>query len=155
MVLLVLVIALAGPAVRPVAQAPRPPEQAAAHVVDAEDQDAITSLMRASATGDLAKVNALLKQGADPNLQNTSHHVTALMCAAYFGHVNVVKALIAKGARLGLKDVTGGAAVDWASLGDKAELQTLLTGDGAALNPFLNLGSVPMWLMDKAAGKSQ
>jgi len=79
--------------------------------------------------------------------------VTALMFAAYFGHAPVIKTLLAKGARLELKDAQGAAAVDWATLGDHPELEKTLTGPGAALNPFLNPGIMPIWLMDKASGQ--
>ena len=75
------------------------------------------------------------------------------MFAAYFGHADAVKALLSKGALLNLKDAQGAAAVDWASLGGHPELEKTLTGPGAALNPFLNTGQMPIWLMDKAAGK--
>jgi ankyrin repeat protein len=117
----------------------------------AEDPDGLTPLMRAAARGDLAQVNGLLAKGADPNAGTTPQRVTALMCAAYFGHTAVIKALLGKGARLELKDAQGAAPVDWAALGDHTDLEKMLTGPGAALNPFLNTGTMPIWLMDKAA----
>jgi len=119
----------------------------------AADPDGLTPLMRSAARGDLAQANALLGQGADPNASTPAQRVTALMCAAYFGHAPVIKALLAKGARLELKDAQGAAAVDWGALGDHPELEKILTGPGAALNPFLNTGIMPIWLMDKAAGQ--
>ena len=119
----------------------------------AQDPDGLTPLMRAAARGDLAQVTALLDEGADPNAGTPSQRVTALMCAAYFGHAPVVQALLAKGAKPGQKDAQGAAAVDWAALGDHPELEKSLTGPGASLNPFLNTGLMPIWLMDKAAGR--
>jgi hypothetical protein len=118
-----------------------------------QDPDGLTPLMRAAARGDLAQVAALLDKGADPNATTPSQRVSALMCAAYFGRVEVIKALLAKGATLEQKDAQGAAAVDWAALGDHPELEKTLTGPGAALNPFLNTGLMPIWLMDKAAGQ--
>jgi ankyrin repeat protein len=118
-----------------------------------QDADGITPLMRASARGDVKQVNALLDRGADANAGTPAQKVTALMFAAYFGKVDVIKALVAKGARLELKDAQGAAAVDWAALGDHPELEKMLTNPTVALNPFLNTGTMPMWLMDKAAGQ--
>ncbi len=109
--------------------------------------------MRAAARGQAGELNGLLAKGADVNARTTEQRVTALMFAAYFGHADAVKALLTKGALLNLKDAQGAAAVDWASLGGHPELEKPLTGPGAALNPFLNTGQMPIWLMDKAAGK--
>jgi len=118
-----------------------------------QDPDGLTPLMRAAARGDVAQVTALLDRGADPNAVTPAQRVTALMCAAYFGHAAVIKTLVAKGATIEQKDAQGAAAVDWAALGDHPELEKTLTGPGVALNPFLNTGLMPMWLMDKAAGQ--
>jgi hypothetical protein len=118
-----------------------------------QDADGLTPLMRAAARGDLAAVQSLLGTGADPNQATPAQRVTALMCAAYFGRTAVIDALLARGATLALKDAQGAAAVDWAALGDHPDLEKTLTGPGAALNPFLNTGLMPMWLMDKAAGQ--
>jgi ankyrin repeat protein len=135
--------------------ATRPAVERAGHFAagQADDPDGLTPLMRAAARGDLAQVNALLAKGADPNASTPAQRVTALMCAAYFGHGPVIKALLGKGARLELKDAQGAAAVDWSALADHTELEKMLTGPGAALNPFLNPGIMPIWLMDKAAGQ--
>jgi ankyrin repeat protein len=117
------------------------------------DADGLTPLMRAAARGDLAQVTALLGKGSEPDASTPAQRVTALMCAAYFGHAAVIKALLAKGARLELKDAQGAAAVDWAALGDHPELEKALTGPHVSLNPFLNTGIMPIWLMDRAAGQ--
>jgi ankyrin repeat protein len=120
---------------------------------DAEDRDKLTRLMRSSAIGDLDEVNRLLERGADPNLQSSEHRVTALMFASYFGHAEVVKALIARGARVDLKDNGGAGAIDWAAVGGHDAIVQLVADERAALNPFLTIGSMPLWLMDLAAGK--
>ncbi|MEW6323470.1 MAG: fumarylacetoacetate hydrolase family protein [Acidobacteriota bacterium] len=130
-----------------------PPAQAQPPQVSVPDGDGLTALMRAAARGDAAAVRALLAQGADPNVAGDPQRVTALMCAAYFGHAEVVQLLVARGARLDVKDATGAAAVDWAAVAGHAALEPLLTGPTASLNPFLNTGLLPFWLMDKAAGK--
>lgn len=123
-----------------------------ATVQAAADPDGVTPLMRAAARGELAQVEKLLASGADPNAVTPAQRVTALMCAAYFGHAQVIKTLVARGAKIELKDAQGAAAVDWAALGDHPELEKTLTGPGVALNPFIN-ATMPIWLMDKAAGQ--
>jgi ankyrin repeat protein len=123
--------------------------------IDAEDATQLTQLMRAAARGDLKAVERLLDQKADPNVRSSGEHLTALMFAAYHGHTAVAKALVAKGARLDLKDDAGAAAVDWAAFADHKELAKLLSGKGAALNPFLNVGTLPLATMEKAAATPQ
>jgi ankyrin repeat protein len=118
-----------------------------------QDPDGLTPLMRAAARGDAAQVTALLDKGADPNAVTPAQRITALMCASYFGHTGVINVLMARGASIAQKDAQGAAAVDWAALGDHPELEKTLTGPNVALNPFLNTGLMPMWLMDKAAGQ--
>jgi hypothetical protein len=150
-VLVLLVVTLAGIG-GAVPDACAPPGQPAS-AVDAADEDGLTALMKAAARGERAQVAALLARGADPNVRTPVQRITALMCAAYFGHRNVIDTLVAGGARIELKDAQGAAAVDWAALGDHPELERVLTGPNAALNPFLNTGLMPIWLMDKAAGR--
>lgn len=121
--------------------------------INQEDAQQLTMLMRAAAKGDLKDVNTLLAKNADPSIQSSQHGITALMCAAYFGHLEVVKALVAKGAKIDQKDRNGGGAVDWAVAGEKDEVDQWLEAKGAVMNPFLNLFSFPVSLMDRAAGK--
>ena len=113
----------------------------------------MTPLIRASAQGDVKAVNLLLAKGADPNVQSSQQGISALMCAAYFGHLEVAKALVEKGARLDMKDRNGGGAVDWAVAGERDDVDKWLESKGATINPFLNLFSFPVAFMDLAAGK--
>ena len=110
--------------------------------------------MRAAARNDTAAVAGLVGRGADVNLQTEGTRLTALMCAAYFGHTEVVKALLAAGAKPDLKDATGASAADWAGAGSHAATGDVLATAGSQLNPFLNVGVMPFALMDKAAGKA-
>ncbi|MEZ5286767.1 MAG: ankyrin repeat domain-containing protein [Vicinamibacterales bacterium] len=143
-------VIVAGPMMWPSPLADRVPAQAATGA-NQPDADGLTPLMKAAARGSAADVASLITDGADVNLATRDQRVTPLMFAAYFGHEAIVRALIDKGARLEVKDAQGAAAVDWAALGDHAELEPILSGPGAALNPFLNTGLMPIWLMDKAA----
>ena len=125
-------------------------------LIDAPDGDGLTVLMHAAATGDAGAVTGLLDKGADANAQHASQGITALMCAAYFGHVEVVKTLLAKGgARPDLKDAAGASAADWATTGSRGTAADVLVKAGSQLNPFLNVGVLPFGLMDKAAGKAR
>ena len=122
--------------------------------VDAPDADGLTPLMRAAARGDVTSVGDLIGRGAAVDAQAAGTRVTALMCAAYFGHVEVVKALLAKSAKPDLKDATGASAADWAATGSRDAAADVLGKAGSQLNPFLNVGVMPFGLMDKAAGKT-
>jgi ankyrin repeat protein len=122
--------------------------------VDAPDADGLSALMRASARADAPAIEALVAKGADVNRQTEGTRLTALMCAAYFGHTMIVTTLLARGAKPDLKDASGASAADWASAGSHAAATDTLTKAGAQLNPFLNLGVMPFGLMDKAAGKA-
>ena len=120
---------------------------------DAEDADKLTPLMRAAAKGDLKTVNALLDKGANPNLQNSVQRLTPMMFASFHGHIDVVNALFAKSADPRIQDALGARAVDWAILGRHPEIVKLHTSRGVLEHPFLDLGSMPYAIMDRAAGK--
>jgi ankyrin repeat protein len=126
-------------------------QPAAVQPVDREDEDKLTALMRASARGDLQSVKALLSKGASPNVQSSERRLTALMFAAYFGHADVVNALLEAGAKADLADAGGAAPIDWAMVGGHQALTTILAGRGPSLNPFLNVGTLPLSFMEKAA----
>lgn len=122
--------------------------------VDAPDADGLTALMRAAARADAAALQALVAKGAALDHQAEGTRLTALMCAAYFGHTEIVKTLLARGAKPDVKDASGASAADWASAGSHAATGDVLAKAGSQLNPFLNVGVMPFSLMDKAAGKA-
>ena len=72
--------------------------------------------------GHLAAVELLVDRGADLDVQDRVSRWTALMNAAYYGHVNVVKVLIAAGANVALTAHNGCTAFDIASLIGDTEL---------------------------------
>ncbi len=75
-----------------------------------------SDLFLAAFDGDLAKVNALLAAGADPNAKTTDNGATALMMASLEGHTEVVNALLAAKADPNAKRTGHGAtALYWAS----------------------------------------
>jgi len=91
------------------------------------------ALALASQYGHTEIVRALLDTGEDPNRYNPpgSHsHSTPLHQAAIAGHLDVVKLLVERGARLDTKDVLWqGTPADWARHERKAEVEAYLRGD--------------------------
>lgn len=73
---------------------------------------ATRSFLRAAAEGDANLVRALLAQGTDVNSRNAAGQ-SALMLASAFGHLAVVKILLAAGAERDLQDDLGFNALDW------------------------------------------
>lgn len=116
-----------------------------------EEREPLTPLMRAAARGDVEAVGLLLAQGADPNAQSAEYRLTALIFASYLGRLEIAKVLVAKGARVGLADATGAGPVDWAVVGERHDIAKLLTDRGASLNPFLNVGVLPIAFVERAA----
>jgi ankyrin repeat protein/beta-lactamase regulating signal transducer with metallopeptidase domain len=56
------------------------------------------ALVAAAKQGDLAKIEPLLKQGADPNAMLNSDGMNALLAAVHGDHINVVRLLLQSGA---------------------------------------------------------
>lgn len=95
-------------------------------------------IMSAAKTGDLARVQQLLKR--NPALVNTTYgqyNWTPLHKAAKKGHLAVVKFLIEKGAKLEVRDTYGRTPLLLASKIDTAKL---LVGSGADFKAISNSG---------------
>ena len=89
------------------------------------------ALLHAAAFGDLADVQALLKQGANPDARAKDRTGrTALILAAAGGHVEIVKALLASGATVDDRDRTGHTALNWAAMRGRTQVATALLGQG-------------------------
>jgi hypothetical protein len=103
---------------------------AAAAAALAED-DAGTRLREAATRGDVAQVRALLDAGADVNAPS-EYGATALFFACDKGHVEVVKLLLARGAKPDVKDTFyQSTAADWAGFKGQGEILKLLAQAGA------------------------
>ncbi len=83
------------------------------------------SLFDAVAAGDVARVEALLAGGADPNPFDAEGR-TPLMVAAQEGHEELVRALLAKGADPLLTDAQGEGALTKAAAYGHAHIAELL-----------------------------
>ncbi|WP_348264048.1 ankyrin repeat domain-containing protein [Telmatobacter sp. DSM 110680] len=88
------------------------------------------ALAFASQKGEIEIVRLLLDAGEDPNRYNPlgSHsHSTPLHQAALYGHVDVVRLLIERGARVDMKDLLWqGTPADWAKHEGRTEAEILL-----------------------------
>jgi ankyrin repeat protein len=80
-------------------------------------QDAMNrKLYSASSSGELDKVVQLIADGAQVNAQFELDGMTALMWAAFMGHIGVCEFLIANGADVNAQDNNGDTALAWAAL---------------------------------------
>src|SRR5687767_14341607 len=74
--------------------------------------DAFYSAIREN---DLAKLQALLKGGADPNVADPRGGATPLMYAAAVGSTGAMALLLDNGARVNATNATGATALMWAA----------------------------------------
>jgi len=100
------------------------------------------TLLIEAETGNIAQVQKLLDEGADPNIKNSIEE-TALMWASLNGHTSIVKLLLNSGADPNIQDTYRSTALIWASSYD---IVKLLLNSGA--NPNIqnnNEDTALMW----------
>ena len=93
---------------------------------------ATRELLRAAARGDANRLRALLVQGTDINSTNQANQ-TALMLAAAFKRVEIVKLLLASGASVSIEDELGLTAADWAN--QQSEITELINAASKPIEP--------------------
>ncbi len=98
-----------------------------------EERPCNAELAGAAYAGDLATVERMLEEGADPNSRWCPHDALTLHSAAFMGHTEVVKLLLDYGADLGAVDGQGYSALSAALIGGHPETVELLIGKGAHL----------------------
>lgn len=84
-------------------------------------------LQRAISNRDASAVQKLLRHGANPDATD-SLGFTALMLAAKFGAVDIVKSLLAAGAKTDTKNRDGKSALDYARINRHAGTEALIWG---------------------------
>ena len=93
------------------------------------------ALALAAQSGHTEAVRVLLDAGEDPNRFNpagTHSHTPPIHQAIAAGHLDVVKLLVDRGARLDIKDtIYKGTPLGWAKYLDKPEIAAYLEGKGA------------------------
>lgn len=101
---------------------------------DAPAAERHAALALAAQHGHAGIVLLLLRAGEDPNRFNPDglhSHSTPLHQAALAGHLEVIRTLLAHGARADLTDaVWQGTALDWARHGGRTDAADLLSGGG-------------------------
>ncbi|MET0647726.1 MAG: ankyrin repeat domain-containing protein [Pyrinomonadaceae bacterium] len=120
------------------------------------NNNGINDLMVAASRGDLSRVEALLRGGADANARDAFGQ-TALMYAAGAGHQHVAEELIDAGAQVDVRNRNNKSAADLAQARGHAALAALLRnarlfiasrdGDLAGLNELLDSGVDPNVLL--------
>jgi ankyrin repeat protein len=91
-----------------------------------QEQNGYTALMAASLNGYILAVNELLKNNADPNLED-HHGETALFIAAYHHCKQITKLLLEKKVNVNHQNRYGFTALHWAACGNDREIvETLL-----------------------------
>jgi hypothetical protein len=102
----------------------------------ASAEDRHRALALASQVGHADVVSMLLDAGEDPNRFNppgTHSHSSPIHQAIAGGHLNVVKLLLDRGARLDIKDtIYQGTPLGWAEYCEKSEVAAFLRERGAA-----------------------
>ncbi len=104
-------------------------------------------LLAGAKSGEIETVKAALAMGADPNVGEVKWHETPLHWAAMGGHTEIVKLLLASGAKVRAKEAGGRTPLHWSS---KVEITQLLLAAGADVNARDNVGYTP--LIEAATG---
>ena len=92
------------------------------------------SLSELARRQDWPEVQRLIAKGADVNSKDKKYGNTALMWASYNGNVEIVQALIDKGADINANSNPGRTALMWASISGHKEVVQLLLAKGADVN---------------------
>lgn len=97
------------------------------HLASSDAEKRHFALAWAAQYGHIEIVRSLLDAGEDPNRYNPLGHSTPLHQAAFAGHMDVVKLLVQRGARLDIKDVLWqGTPADWAEHAKRPEIESYL-----------------------------
>jgi len=119
------------------------PQDEAQPKSDASDRQGRTRLWWAAADADVALVEALLADGADPNAADIDGE-TALHAAARAGSAAVVTRLVDQGARTDARALYGATALHRAARADHVETVSALLAAGAPADAADDFGCTPL-----------
>jgi ankyrin repeat protein len=108
-------------------------------------KDKRTRLMRACAEGDLARAVELLDGWRSNVDAQDAAGLAPLHFACKFGHIEVARQLVARGAKLETKNKNGNTALNLASLSGHTAIIRLLLDAGAQLETKANMGATPLY----------
>ncbi|VAX25999.1 hypothetical protein MNBD_NITROSPINAE02-1660 [hydrothermal vent metagenome] len=113
--------------------------------------DLSDDFMREVESGEIARVKALIKKGADVNSRDMLG-VSALMFAIIMDNPEIAKILIDSGAEVNGRDIVGSSALMFAAdMGSQAETLHLLISAGADVNARDNMGWTALLLAARSA----
>ena len=108
------------------------------------DSFAMSELLTAAQQGDQHIVHGLITdKGVNPNTA-ADNGMTALMYAAYNGHIPVAKELVTAKADVNMRDRQGTTALMWAAYNGKQDMTAYLIQAGADLNSRRNDGDTAL-----------
>jgi ankyrin repeat protein len=110
-------------------------------------------LIEAVKSGDIAKVNVLLAQGADVNTHAGRHLTTPLQEAVQLRNKEMVRLLLNEGADTGARMEYGASAMDFAVHHETTEILQLLLDYDAEINQGRNTHGTP--LLSSVGGESE
>jgi ankyrin repeat protein len=114
---------------------------------NARDDDGSTALYVASVQGEAWPVGELLAAGAKPNVVSGGDADGTPLCgAASWGHLSVMRALLAAGADPGQAEADGFTPLAWAIRGGSQEAVSMLLEAGADPNQTEGHGRTPLLL---------
>jgi ankyrin repeat protein len=98
-------------------------------------------IIEASRYGNINRVRALVKYGANLNV-TTTDNITALMYASFFEHIEIVALLIKAGAKVNIKNNFNETALRYATANDNIKIVNLLLKSGANID-YAIIGANP------------
>jgi ankyrin repeat protein len=101
-------------------------------------------LEEAAQAGDMAKVQKALQQGADIDHKSDLGGDTALTYAARYGHIDIVRLLLDKGAKIDAKNNYGQTALAQSAEHGNIEIVRLLLEKGASIEAGDKYGKTPL-----------
>ena len=109
-------------------------------------QDFNDDLLAAAESGDLAKIRALLAEGADLNAKNSNGQTPLMLAAGTFGRIDTVRTLLSAGAAMNAQDISGRTALVMAILANDVDMVQALLANGADIELKHGLGTTPLML---------